>query len=364
MAEAGAAAKPFETGFAALSPRVARWVLLGLGLVMAALVALAVATPEPKENPEGRGDLGTYRAIVTRLQAGENYHEALHTELVEGGYGTRSVFNWRPPFFLEMIALMQTEQVSQAVLVTLSVLAVSLAGWVVLNSAGTGMAVAVAATLAMGQVAAIAPVASLCCELWAGALILLSVVAYGRGRYWLGFAAAFLALWMRELSGLYVLVALYLAWRAGRRDELLAWGIGLIVFGVYFAWHAMTAMSLVLPTDPAYKDSWLQFGGAGFVLGTARFNGLLLLLPLPLTAIVLPLAVLGFIGWKHEAARYGLATVLGYITLFAFFGRTANGYWGGLYAPLLMLGLPFGLVAVRDLVNIAVPLQAAPPTSA
>jgi hypothetical protein len=343
----------FATGFADIGPGLARLVLAGLALVMAALLAVALAVPPTPDNPEGRGDLGTYKQIVTRLQAGENYHQALHTELVAGGYGTRSVFNWRPPFFLEMIALLQTEQVSQAVLVTLSVLAVSLAGWVVLQSAGRGMAVAVAVALGMGQLAAIAPVASLCCELWAGALILVSVAAYGRGRYWLGFAGAFLALWMRELSGLYVLVALYFAWRAGRRDELAAWGIGLAVFGVYFAWHATTAMGLVLPTDPAYKDSWLQFGGAAFVLGTAQFNGLFLLMPLWVTALTLPLAVLGFLGWNNAAARYGLATVLAYALLFAFFGRSNNGYWGGLYAPLLMLGLPFGVVAVKDLVGRA-----------
>jgi len=353
MGEAGLAGKAFATGFANVAPKLARIVLFVLALVTAALVAVAISVPEVPVDPNARGDLGTYKQIVTRLQAGENYHQALHTELVEGGYGTRSVFNWRPPFFLEMIALMQTEQVSQAVLVTLSVLAVSLAGWVVLNSAGSGMAVAVAVTLGVSQMAAIAPVASICCELWAGALILISVAAYGRGRYWLGFAAAFLALWMRELSGLYVLVAIYFAWRAGRRDELVAWAIGLLVFAVYFAWHAMTAMSLVLPTDPAYKDGWLQFGGAAFVLGTAQFNGLFLLLPLWVTALVLPIAVLGFVAWQHRAAQYGLATVLAYIMLFAFFGRTANGYWGGIYAPLLMLGLPFGVVAVKDLLRQA-----------
>lgn len=331
----------------------ARLVLLVLLLITLALIAIGLMAEPPPDVPEGRGDLGTYQKIVTRLQAGEPYYPALHAELVDGGYGTRSVFNWRPPVFLEMIAALGTPMVAQAVLVTLSLLVVALAGWLAIGAGGALMALLSGVSLLLGQMATIAPNAALLCELWAGSMILLSVTAYGLKWPWLGFAAGLAALFLREISGLYVLIAIGFALRAGRRRELVAWALGLAIFAAYFAWHSVMAMSLVLPTDPAYKDSWLQFGGAVFVLSTAQFNGLFLLLPQAVTGLVLPLAVLGLIGWRGAAGRMAAATVLAYLVLFALFGRPANGYWGALYTPLLMLGLPWGLMALRDLVRAA-----------
>lgn len=342
-----------RTDFDRLASGRARLVLLVLALVTLVLIIIGVMAEPPPDVPEGRGDLGTYQKIVTRLQAGEPYYPALHAELVDGGYGTRSVFNWRPPVFLEMIALLGTPAVAQGVLVTLSFLVVALAGWLVIGTGGAVLALLVGLCLLLGQMATIAPNAALLCELWAGPMILLSVTAYGLRWPWLGFAAGLSALFLREISGLYVLVAILFALRAGRRAELVAWGLGLAVFAAYFAWHYAMSMALVLPSDPAYKDSWLQFGGAVFVLATAQFNGLFLLLPQWVTGLVLPLAVLGLIGWRNEAGRIGAATVLGYLVLFAGFGRPANGYWGALYTPLLMLGLPWGVVALRDLVSAA-----------
>jgi hypothetical protein len=91
----------------------------------------------------------------------------------------------------------------------------------------------------------------------------------------------------------------------------------------------------------------LQFGGLGFDLGTATFNGLFLLLPVWVTALYLPLALLGLVGGK-SSGRMG-ATVLSFLVLFACVGKPDNLYWGSLYTPLLALGLPWVWPAVRDL---------------
>jgi hypothetical protein len=132
-----------------------------------------------------------------------------------------------------------------------------------------------------------------------------------------------------------------------------AWGVGLAVFAAYYAWHYVTAMSLIGPADRAYPDGWLQWGGLAFDLGTASFNGAFLLLPFWATAIYLPLAILGLLAWPAKASVRVLATVLGYLVLFSIFGKPVNTYWGSLYTPLLAFGVPWAPFALRDLVRAA-----------
>jgi hypothetical protein len=118
-------------------------------------------------------------------------------------------------------------------------------------------------------------------------------------------------------------------------------------------------LSLIGPADRAYPEGWLQFGGLGFDLGTATFNGLFLLLPVWVTALYLPLALLGLCGWSAKGAARMAAAVLGLLVLFACFGKPDNLYWGSMYTPLLALGLPWALPALRDLWAAATPRQAA-----
>jgi hypothetical protein len=201
--------------------------------------------------------------------------------------------------------------------------------------------------LAAGLVSAVVPRAELACEVWAGVLILISASGYGLRLRGLGVAAALLALLTREIAAPYVVVCVVLALRKRRWAELGAWVVGLIGFAIYYALHALTVLSLIGPADRAYPEGWLQFGGLGFDLGTATFNGLFLLLPVWVTALYLPLALLGLVGGKNSARL--AATVLGFLVLFACVGKPDNLYWGSLYTPLLALGLPWVWPALRDL---------------
>ena len=65
---------------------------------------------------------------------------------------------------------------------------------------------------------------------------------------------------------------------------------------------------------------------------------ILLLLPQWVTALLLPLAVLGFAGWNTPTGLRAGITVCVFLTMFAFFGMPINQYWGSLIAPLLCLG--------------------------
>lgn len=342
------------TRFAGISPMAARLALAVLLVVTAALLVLSMPMEGMDTSGPGKqGDLETYSRVVERLRGGEAYYPALHAELLAGDYGTRAVFNWRPPFFLSMIALFPSEEMARGVLMALAAAGLGLGTWFAArNGGGVAVVAATGLLLAAGLVSAVVPRAELACEVWAGVLTLISASSYGLRLRWLGLGAALLALLTREIATPYVVVCLVLALRERRWAEIGAWAIGLVGFAIYYGWHALTVLSLIGPSDRAYPEGWLQFGGLGFDLGTATFNGLFLLLPVWVTALYLPLGLLGLVGDRSSARM--AASVLGFLVLFACVGKPDNLYWGSLYTPLLALGLPWAWPALRDLWRVAV----------
>jgi hypothetical protein len=155
------------------------------------------------------------------------------------------------------------------------------------------------------------------------------------------------ALFVRELAAPYVLVCIYFAWREKRRAELWAWALGLAVFAAYFAAHYALVQAQLTDADVAYKEDWLRFGGLSFILSAARFNGIFIALPLWVTALMLPLCLLGLAAW-HGPVRIGITVAL-YLAVFAVVGKTFNDYWGAMFTPLMMVGLAFVPAALRDL---------------
>ncbi|MEO8758346.1 MAG: hypothetical protein ABI398_11430 [Devosia sp.] len=342
-----------RTGFAGLSPIVARLVLAVFLAITVLLLVLALQTDVtelPPVDPNRHGDLETYANVVTRLQHGEPYYQALHAELLSGGYGTTSIFNWRPPFYLTLVSWFPNEIWASLALGVLAVAAAAMAIVLVRREGTRAMALGIVLLLGLSLLSVLVPHAVLACELAAGSLTLLSVSAYGLKLRWLGMATAMLALLCREIAGVYVLVCVVLAVRERRWREVAVWGVALAAFALYFAWHAHTAMSLLGPADRAYKDGWLQLGGAAFLLGASTFNGIFLVLPGWATALFLPLALLGILGSPVASMRRIGLTLLGYFVLFAFFGKAVNLYWGGLYTPLLAFG---GVWAIPALVDLA-----------
>lgn len=187
-------------------------------------------------------------------------------------------------------------------------------------------------------------------EIPAGILILLSASAYGLGERRLGFGAAVLALFLRELTAPYVLVCAYLAWREGRRRELALWLVAVMAYGAYYLWHAHMVELVLLPADRT-APGWLQFGGATFLLRTAQFDGYFTTAPLWLIALMLPAAWLGLLAWPGLAGERVALTVTLYLVLFAVGGRSVNSYWGPTYTPLLIFGFAWLPPALRDLVR-------------
>jgi hypothetical protein len=327
-----------------LSPLAAQLILAALALALVALVAVSFGIGPIVRRP-GVSDLDTYERVIAALKAGQAYYPALHQALLDGGYGTLSPLNWRPPLFLTALSWFPSLMAAQWTLGVLTAGAWGLAVAFASRKGGLGIAIATAVIMAASLLSIAAPRAELSFELCAGMLILISVSANGLGWRWLGFAAAVLALFVRELAILYIFVCLIDAMRRKDRREVIAWLLCLGAYGAFYQWHMQQVAALLGPADHAAATGWLQFGGLGFVLRSAAFNGVLLVAPYWVAAIVL---VLGLTGLRRVPVA--LATVLLYLVLFSIYGRPENEYWGAVYTPLVALGLAWAPAVLGTLI--------------
>lgn len=329
-----------------------------LTLVLVVLTALALVwaetsyRPPPGAGGERHGDSATYERIIARMKAGEAYYPAAHAELVANDYGTRSVFNWRTPLYPTLVSLLPSIGFAQVLLAGLALAAALMAGRLAIGEGGLPVAMALGASLVVSLATCLAPATVLFSETAAGVLILMSVAARGLRWHWLAFAAAVLALFIRELAAPFVVVSALAALAARRKSEVYAWGAALCAYAGYFLLHAHEVAAQIGPMDKAYPDGWVQFGGLDFVLATAQVNGMFWLLPLWVTAIALPLSVLGLAAIPGRWSRVALATILAYLGLFLVVGKPVNTYWGLIYTPLLALGLAWAPFALRDIATV------------
>jgi hypothetical protein len=337
------------TRFTDLSRRQA---LLVLGVTAAVMMWCLMAAFSPPKTEAGvaadGSDLRLYRRIVERVHAGEDYYDAAGHEMRTAGYPTGSIFNWRPPLYAWLFGMLPTPTWAQAMLTTIVVLTMVLACAVMHREGGIGRAAVGIFPLVGAFHWCLDGDAFLSQELWSGILIALSVCAYAQDRWRLGLATGLFALFFRELALPYCLIALVLAWRRRRREEIVAWSIGLGLYGVCLAWHSLAVVSRILPADRV-PASWVQFGGAAFLLVTCRMNAYLFSAPLWLSAIYLPLALLGLSGWRGWTGARLALTAGAYVAAFAVVGQPFNDYWGLMDAPLFAFGFAAAPQALRDL---------------
>ncbi len=341
-----------ETRFRRLRRGPALVIVLVTLVAMGVLANLAIAYNGPPAaivSSPGAGDLATYSQIVDDMRRGEPYYAAAHKELVAGHYGTRSVFNWRLPTLSWAWSALPSNAWAKDVLLGWAVVAIVATFLWFNTTVGLATAFLVVPALMFNMAACLPAGAELLADVVAGVFILISVAAYGMKWRPAGFIAALLALFIKELAAPYILVCVYQAWRQRRYSELAAWVLGLAAFGGYFLWHAHMVQAHVAATDIAYRDGWLQLGGLRFVVATAGFNGLLLAAPLWISAILLPLCILGLAAWDGPAGDRVRLTVAAYLVLYLFVGKAFDLYWGAFYTPLMMLGLPFLPRALADL---------------
>lgn len=368
-----------STNYARLTVWQARLVLaviatFGVASICVTLTPIANKYVEVKHDTPG--DVELYRATIERIRHGEGYYQAAATELPSRGFPTRSVFNWRTPLLAWLLGQLPSEAWPKALLGTLGLVLMLLTFEALAReedhrrSADSGSTVnqertdvrpawrrlalpAACALLLSGPLlptlgdSAVQPV------YWASVLIAMSACAYGVERPALGVALGLAALFLRELAMPYVVVCVALAWWHDRRSELCAWGLGLMAWGLFFAFHAWQ-VSRWMPHDAqSHVQGWIQFGGAGLVIAAAQMNSYLLALPQWVTAIFLTAALVGFAGWSTPmGTRIGLTVCLFFVGL-AVVGQRFNNYWGIVIAPLLCFGVVQFPASIQDLCRAA-----------
>jgi hypothetical protein len=330
-------------------PRVIGVVALGAAIVLAIGMLFAAAMPPSAPvpaGPSGSGDLVSYQRILDRMQAGQGYYEAAHEVLVADGFGTRSVFNWRTPAWPTVLAALPSLPWAQGLLGALALLGVLGVYRMMRSEGGPVVALVTAGGVGLSLFGIAVPESVVFSEVAAGTLILVSVAAYGNGWRMAGLVAGLAALFLRELAAPYVVVSVVMALKDRRWRELALWGAGLVGYAGYFGWHWTMVVAQLGPMDRAYAEGWVQFGGLGFLLKAAGFNGMLSLAPSWLAALLLPLGLFGLTAWP-KGGRAAL-TVAAYVLLFAVVGKPFNGYWGALFTPVMMLGVAWAWVGLRD----------------
>lgn len=344
------------TRFADLSRLQATLVLAMAVVFILAGLAVSLGKTPKLANGKGEGDLALYTHVVQHLRQGESYYDALGSELRARDYPTRSVFNWRTPLHLELIAHMPRNDWAQGLLALAALCAIVLSGAPAFRRGEYGAGIWQALLLSFAvAIAAMNPVYFFS-EMWAGIAIAISVGLYALDQRKAGAIAGILALFFRELALPYAVIGLVLAWRQKNKSELWTWIAGLAGWAVYFGLHAAAVTSRIPASHGVHEVSaWLQFGGLRFLLITSRV-GLLMLYPFWWAAVYLPVALLGLGGCRHSVGGRVLATVAAYLVAFSIVGvPSANYYWGAVYAPLLAFGTPRAFSAVKDLLWVVLP---------
>jgi len=333
---------PIVLGTTDSGPWRARLRLVFWGLVAVVSVYVAGVSEDRRERPLAArgGDLALYRAIVERVAAGTSYYAAYAEEAGPRGYPNASIFNWRTPLPLLALAYLPDPAWGKVLLGLL-------AGWLVLQAfaaladdAGRTAPAVLGAMLLTGPLLLfvlgdiyLLPV------VWAGVLIGLSLVAYGRGRNGWGVAAGLAALFVRELALPYCAVAGLIALVNRRWREAAAWIAGGLLWIAFLLLHAWQVHAHLPADAQAHTHGWVCFGGLAFLVSTVQTHALLILWPRWVAALYLVAALLGFAGWKTTWGLRAGATVAGLVLMLAVAGQPFNQYWGCLTAPLLCLGV-------------------------
>jgi hypothetical protein len=327
------------------------------GLIIAILFITAIygvitydpLPPGPVENRPKGEDLRCQRAIIERIQSGESYYSAAEIELRKRGYPLRSVFNWRLPGLAWLLGHLPSLFWGQALGVILAIMTFLI--WLrILDSLFSFSHVLVGSLLILAPpIYGILPGIFLAHEFWAGTCIALSLGACARGWRSVSITSGLMALFIRELTLPFIMVMLILSYIERRRSEAVVWLMGVVVFAGALLIHWSIVTDLIKEGDRALEGGWIAFGGWRFVLSTAQMHPYLFLGPPWITAIVLPLVLLGLAGWRDKFWLRVTLTVHVYVISFLIVGKPFNRYWGFMYTNILLLGFLNVSQSLRDL---------------
>jgi hypothetical protein len=326
----------------------ARSVLAALALLLTSGLLVRVP-PQPMSTTRGQGDAAFYRTVVGHIQQGETYYQALGGELRRRGYPTASVFNWRTPAHLAGVAA--APRAAAIALLALGAFAVVATLALLLKAPPEMLLVSLLLQVGAAMSILIVPDSVMVAEVWAGYLVFLSVIAYAKDSPLAGAVFAIEALFVRELAAPFCVAAGALALVRRRWKEGALWVLGACAYGAYFAMHAVNVHAQLAAGARAHSQSYVQFGGLPFVLGTIGFSGWFAALPHWVTAIGCVLIVAS--AWSRAAPLHLRIAAIAYVVFFAIVGQVFNQNWGLVAAPAWALACGYGIDGLKTLVTAA-----------
>ena len=338
-----------QTRIAALGRAPALAILLALLLLIGGGLSLGEDRSTRPPTAPGKGDVDLYRAIDIRMLHGEGYYQAAATEQRARGYPLRPFVTVRMPTLAWITTLAGGPSRVGVIEMLLAAISVGMTVLRLRRLIRSDWLWACASLVVVTTVAVLSQsLLAIWHELWAGLLITLSLACWSEKRWGPSVALGLAAVLLRELALPYLVAMAALAMLERRPREAAAWTGAIILFGIALAAHAHAVGALLHATDRA-SPGWSRMGGWRFDLALVRGTSLLAATPVSVTAVLLPIALLGWAAWPSRyAARFGLALV-GWLGAFLLIGRPENFYWGLLMAPLLPIGLVMALPALRDL---------------
>ena len=336
--------------FAGVSRPAAVGVLIALGaLIVFSLFQAGPARLGDREPaaPSANTDIGLYRAIVARVRAGQSYEAAALTEQRALNFPRRPFLVVRPPALALVLARLPTERAAYWLLDLLTALVVGAWAWRLREACPGGAPVAAMVVFTGASWALDSHGIIYYHEVWAGLLIALSLVLRGERRFAAAVVLGLLAALVRELALPYLLVMGLFAVVEQRRAEAAAFAAALLIALGALALHAHAVMAMVGPNELA-SSGWVKLGGWAFVLSTVQ-NLAVLMTGLWMAALLLPMALLGAIGWKNPIGARLTMLLMGYGLGFMVIGRPVNSYWGIMTAPLMAVALCLAPAALHDL---------------
>lgn len=341
---------------------VSRPLALLLLALLATLMWIGTQKERPVVNPnlssptltkaEGMiGDHALYLKILRRMEAGTAYYPAVVEEHRANGYPLRPALTVRLPTLNSVLSAISlpagiaaSSALALAMLLTWRRRLMHEPGLPPYARFGV-LFIAINVGQAMsGQWVLIHEVVT-------GLLIALALALYRPDRPWAAMAAMVAALAVREtalpvamLFGLFALIDRN--WRAAG-----AWlAIG-IVFAIGLAFHAASVANVTNAGDIA-GSGWLGLNGwDNYISFIYKSSVLRFFAPYWLAAVLVPLALLGWLSWRSRLGLTGCLVQIGYAALFMLFARHDNDYWGMLVVPTLFVGLIFAPAALAALVR-------------
>jgi len=287
-----------------------------------------------KKADGGGEDIRCYHAIIDRIHSGEGYYQAAQKEL-SARYPLESVFNYRLPLLGWGIGKLPDKRIAQIVAIILSLFAVGLWINIAINNLKFWKVASGGLLLLGASIYSILPDIYVMHELWAGTLISISLLSYGKGWRGLSFATGILSLFIRELAFPYIAVMFALSLRERKYWEASIWASGITAFFIILFIHSNQVREYFTHDEIHGIQQWITFSGWKFVLATSNVHPYLITMPSWVTSIYVPLSLLGFLGWRGPMGIRLSLTVCIYVLIFLFVGQKFNAYWGLLFINLL-----------------------------